>query len=150
MFYVRMEAGRAVEVATDYPTTGETRGEYKLPVYDDRFENRNDWKSFERVTEIAAQLTEATGVTYLPTDSGPNVSPRYDVIAAPVVGAEVSKAFNGDYYPEGVIVSISKTFKRVETSTGAVFFRRKNSGAWIENGTWCMVEGHVSRMNPSF
>lgn len=143
MLYVRMEAGRAVEVSTDYPQTTEKR-------YDDRFENRNDWKSFERVTEIAAQLTETTGVTYLPVDSGPNVSPRYDVITAPVVGMKVTKAFNGDYYPEGVIVSISKTFKRVETSTGVVFFRRKNSGSWIENGTWSMVEGHESRLNPSF
>ena len=143
MFYVLMEAGRAISAQTEFPRTADD-------CFDARFENRNDWKTFERATEVAAQLTEATGVLYIPTDSDPNVSPRYDVLAAPVLGAKVSKYFNGDAYPEGDIVKISATLKRVETSTGAVFFRRKNSGLWIEGGTWAMISGHESMRNPSF
>lgn len=139
MFYVKMVNGRAVEAVPSvegYDHTG--------------FETRNDWKTLERAKEVAAQLTEASGRLFIGTDAGPNVSPRYDVIDAPVLGAPVSKAFNGDYYPEGEITKISKSLKRVETSTGAVFFRRRESGAWIEGGTWSMVPGHVSRRNPSF
>lgn len=142
MFYVLIENARAVSVTTEYPKAGDS--------YDSRYQSRNDWKSFERVVEIAAQLTETTGVLYIGTDAGSHVSPRYDVIAAPVLGAKVTGAFNGDYYPEGEIVKISASLKRVETSTGAVFFRRKNSGAWIKNGTWSMVEGHISRLSPEF
>lgn len=142
MFYVLIEAKRAVSVTTEYPKVGDR--------YDARYQNRNDWKSFERAVEVAAQLTETTGILYIGTDAGPNVSPRYDVIAAPVLGAKVTGAFNGDYYPEGEIVKISATLKRVETSTGAVFFRRRNSGAWVKDGTWSMVEGHISRLSPEF
>lgn len=144
MFYVLIENDRAVSVTTEYPRV-EGSGRY-----DDRYQNRNDWKTMARAEEVAAQLTESTDKLYIAIDSGPNVSPRFDVIDAPVIGMKVSKAFNGDYYPEGEITKISKSLKRVETSTGAVFYRRRQSGAWIEGGTWGMVEGHVSRLNPSF
>lgn len=136
MLYVKMNDGRAVGVTTDYQTTGH--------------ENRNDWNTMERVETIARELTEATGVRYIGTDAGPHVSPRYDVIAAPVIGSEVSKEFNGDSYPEGTIVTISPTLKKIVTSTGVTFYRRRLSGQWIADRTWSMTRGHVSKWNPSF
>lgn len=141
MLYVKITNDRAVSAQTEFP--GEERNALT-------FETRNDWKTFERAKEVAAQLTEATGKLYIATDASASTSPRYDVIAAPVLGSPVSKAFNGDYYPEGEITKISPSLKRIETSTGAVFFRRRESGAWIEGGTWSMVSGHVDKRNPSF
>jgi hypothetical protein len=136
MIYAVMNDGIAVGVATAW------RG------YDT--ESRNDWKTFDRVVTIADQLTANTGKLYLPIDHGRNVSPRYDVIAAPISGAPVSRAFNGDYYPAGFIKSISATFKRIETNTGIVFWRRGRSASWIADGTWSMVSGHITQFNPSF
>lgn len=136
MFYVAMAGGRAVGVTLEYQRTGH--------------ETRNDWKSFGRVEQIAAELTEALGERYLATDAGAWTSPRYDVIKAPVLGMLVSKYFNGDAYPEGEIVKISESFRRIETSTGTVFFRRRQSGSWVEGGTWAMVGGHRNDWNPSF
>lgn len=114
------------------------------------YQNRNDWKTLARAEQVAKELTVNTHQTYLATDSGPNVSPRFDVIAAPVLGAEVSRYFNGDGYPAGTIVKISASLKRVETSEGVVFFRRKTSGSWVSDGTWGMVAGHNNDRNPSF
>lgn len=142
MFYVLLDNARAVNVTTEYPELG---GQF-----DARYENRNDWKTLDRAVEIAAQLTQALGRLFIGTDAGPSVSPRYDVIEMPKLGDKVSKAFNGDYYPEGEITKVSKSLTRIETSTGAVFYRRKLSGAWINNGTWSLVPGHVFRTNPCF
>jgi hypothetical protein len=141
MLYVKIQNDRAVGAQTEYP--GEERAALT-------FETRNDWKSFGRAEVVAAQLSLATGTKYIATDAGPHVSPRYDVIACPQVGQEVSKEFNGDSYPEGVIVSISPTLWRIETSTGATFFRRGKSGTWLESGTWSLTRGHVDKRNPSF
>jgi hypothetical protein len=143
MIYVKIEANVAVSASTQYPKEEGGR-------FPQGYENRNDWKTLARAEEIAAQLTASTGTLYIATDSGPNVSPRFDVIEAPVLGAEVSKSFNGDSYPEGVITKISASLKRIETSTGVVFTRRKQSGAWVEGGTWSMIRGHHSERNPSF
>lgn len=145
MFYVMIKNGRAVSTTEKYP---ERNGSY-----DRRFENRNDWKSFERVTEIAEQLNAArevpTAPTYIPVDNGSGVSPRYDVIEAPRLGDVVSRGFNGDYYPEGTIVKISASLRRIETSTGAVFFRKRQSARWSD-GTFSMVAGTIDERNPSF
>lgn len=142
MFYVKIENGRAVEVTTEYPRNTEGN-------WDRSYENRNDWKTMERVEEIAVQLTAKLGRLFIGTDSGPNVSPRYDVIEAPTLGEKVSRKFNGDSYPEGEITKISKSLRRIETSTGVVFFRRRQSGCWSD-GTFSMIPGHVSERNPSF
>ncbi|CAB4161134.1 hypothetical protein UFOVP728_31 [uncultured Caudovirales phage] len=99
---------------------------------------------------IADAATAYTSELYIATDNGEWVSPRYEVIKAPKVGDQVSKAFNGDYYPVGVIASISKSLKVIETSTGLKFYRRKLRGAWINAGTWSLVPGHIQRWNPEF
>lgn len=144
MLYVKIENGRAVSATTEYPERD--RQGRMLAGY----ETRNDWGSLDRASVVAIELSDATGTHYVAIDAGPTVSPRYDVIDMPTVGAKVSSAFNGDYYPEGVIVKISASLRRIVTSTGKVFFRRGQSGAWIEGGTWSMVAGHVDRRNPSF
>lgn len=109
-------------------------------------ESRWDWNSFEAAQEVAAAL----GAGYIATDAGPNVSPRYDVIELPKVGDAVSYGFNGDYYPCGEIVSISKSLKKITTSTGRAFFRRRLTGSWVNAGTWSLVPGHVNKRNPEF
>lgn len=108
-----------------------------------------NWTSKTQVDEIAAKLTKSEGTLFIGIDRGEWVSPRFDVMRAPAVGDAVSKSFNGDTYPVGHVVSISKTMKRITTSTGDVFHRRRESGSWSD-GTFSMVQGHISELNPSF
>jgi hypothetical protein len=83
-------------------------------------------------------------------DDGPRVFPRYCLLPAPKIGDQVSKSFNGDSYPAGEILSISKSLRRIETTTGVVFWRRGQSSAWVAEGVWYMIPGHVYEQNPSF
>lgn len=114
-------------------------------------QSRRDWKTFEEAERIAKLLNETDGSDrYIAVDSGEHVRPRYDVIEVPQIGDPVSRAFNGDYYPAGHIVKISKSLKIITTDTGVRFFRRKQSARWVEGGTWSMVHGHKSELNRSF
>lgn len=114
------------------------------------WQTRHAWESFERVQQIASELTALTGNTYLPVDNGSFTWPRYDVVEAPKVGDKVSYAFNGDYYPDGEIVKITNGW-RITTSTGNKYNRRKNSGNWrMIGGTWSLVQGHINERNPHF
>jgi hypothetical protein len=110
-------------------------------------EDRNDWKTFERVEEVAALLTKSTGKLYIPvTKDG---SPAFDVIAAPCVGDKVSYAFNGDYTPCGEIATISKTMRRITTTEGTQFYRTSpTSACWKAYGHSSMVGGHIDERNP--
>lgn len=115
--------------------------------------NRNDFKSFEVAEEMAAAATKFTGKLHIATDAGKWTSPQFDVIAAPAVGDKVSQSFNGDSYPRGTIVKVSKTLKKITTSDGTAtweFYRCRTTGSWIINGYASMVAGHVSEQNPSF
>lgn len=109
-------------------------------------ETRWDWKTLEAAKEVAAAL----GPKYIATDAGKNVSPRYDVIELPKIGTKVSKTFNGDHYPCGIIVKISKSLKCITTDGGEVFYRVRQTGSWRNEGTWFLEEGHHSELNPSF
>jgi hypothetical protein len=111
----------------------------------------NNWniKSFEHATELAVAETLATGKQHIACDRGECCSPRYYIAPVPVVGEPVSYAFNGDYYPCGVITSISKTLKKITTSEGRTFYRKRNTDVW-KNSIWCMVNGHIERLNPEF
>lgn len=111
---------------------------------------RWDFRSLVDAEVMANRATEFTGKLHIATDAGEYNSPRYDVQAAPVVGAEVSRYFNGDAYPAGKIKSISKTMFKITTDTGVTFYRVKQSGCWLNEGTWSMVSGHRSEQNPSF
>jgi hypothetical protein len=112
--------------------------------------NRNDILSFARASTLASILSEKLGRLYLPADAGPRTSPRYDVIEAPQVSDEVSRGFNGDYYPCGTITKITPTYQ-ITTSTGAKFRRVKESSRWQETGGgFSMVHGVRDERNPSF
>lgn len=46
---------------------------------------------------------------------------------------------------------MSKSYNgaRIQTSTGDVFFRRKDTASWImKGGTWSLVAGHIDERNP--
>lgn len=134
--------------------------------FGDGFETRTDWQTFEQADKIARELSEATGRVFLAVDSGPNVSPRYDVIEAPKIGDSVSRGFNGDYYPCGTVTHIGKDYRTITTSdlkrtydsednevlTPRKFWRKKLTGAWMEEGggPFCLVSGHRDERNPSF
>ena len=106
-------------------------------------------KSFEHATELAAAETKATGKLHIACDRGEYCAPRYYVAPVPVVGEEVSYAINGDYYPCGVVTSVSKTLKKITTSEGKSFYRSKLSGVW-KSGYVSLVSGHINRLNPEF
>ena len=68
------------------------------------------------------------------------------------VGDKVSKGFNGDCYPEGVIVKITPS-GIIATDTGEIFRPYKHNGAmmgWKSQRTWWLVSGHHHKQNPSF
>jgi hypothetical protein len=132
-----------------------TENEKRALVHADVIENRNYWKTMGAAEEVARVLNESAGEQRcIATDAGPLVSPRYDVIELPRVGDKVSYAFNGDYYPCGEITKISKTLKQItaEDKEGKVwkFYRVRQTGCWRMDGTWSLVPGHISRLNPEF
>lgn len=112
--------------------------------------SRNDFDSFMLAQAIADSATRLSGTKYIATDSGPHCSPRFDVVAIPSVGDDCSYSFNGDSYPCGKVASISKTFKKITTTEGECFYRRKLTGSWLRNGTWSLVKGHIYEQNPHF
>lgn len=120
--------------------------EYRDPAWQSRW----DWKDFATVETLARYITAMTGKVHLPIDSGPAVSPRYDVIEAPCVGDEVSYGFNGDYYPDGTITKITKGWT-ITTSGGHTYRRKGNTSRWSQpGGTWGLVSGHIYEQNPHF
>lgn len=121
--------------------------------------NRNDISEypgapFLYAQQIAESASKLVGRPFLAVDDGECVSPRYDVIEAPQVGDDVSKAFNGDYYPVGKIVAIQKNYRRIVVDGSArgrlIFARRKESGSWLNKGMWSLVSGVINKWNPEF
>lgn len=146
MIQVVFQGGNVAHVGSDYR---EARA--KAEEIGGTIEDRNDWKSFEQATIAAVLVSKFSGESYMPCDNGEWVYPRYDIVAAPKVGSLVSYGFNGDYYPCGEIVKVGKNSKIVTTSTGKVFYRRKQTATWkMKGGTWSMVGGHINERNPSF
>jgi hypothetical protein len=142
MIFVQMKDGLPVKVATEL-----TEADYGARGL---WESRWDWKDFETVQKIASYLTAMTGNVYLPVDATAAVFPRFDIIEAPKVGDEVSYGFNGDFYPDGTIVKITKTFQ-ITTSTDTTYRRRGNRACWMKpGGTWGLVAGHIYEQNPHF
>jgi hypothetical protein len=138
MFYFVMSDKGLAAITTESPKDGAV------------YFTRHDFKSFEVAEEMATAATKFSGELYIATDAGKYSWPQFDVIKAPKVGDKVSQSFNGDSYPRGEIVKVSKSLKLVTTSTGHKFYRHKRSGAWMVNGYASMIPGHVSEMNPSF
>lgn len=142
MFYFQTNAaGKLSAIATEVP-----HGEHG------KWETRHNIVTLSHAERIAAEATELTGDLYVGIDNGPSVWPRYDLIKAPKVGDKVSYAFNGDYYPDGEIVSVTPgSLRQVKTSTGHTYYRRKQTGNWKQTGgTWSLVPGHINERNPEF
>lgn len=115
----------------------------------DKVVSRHDFNSLQDAQDVVIAF-EGTGVVLMATDAGEWCSPRFDIIEAPKVGDAISYAYNGDYYPCGHIATISKTMKRIVSTEGHIFTRRRLTGAWLRDGMWTMVSGHVNKWNPEF
>jgi len=123
-----------------------------------RLVNRSHFQTLDEAQRVAAAasrlgaLGHERGVidVYLAIDEGPSHSPRYDVVRAPRVGDPVSMRFNGDTYPDGTIVRVSASYRRI-TTQNTVYARVGQSGSWVHRGKlyvgqeapWFLVEGHV-------
>lgn len=139
--FVKVVNGRVTEVK-------ETLFDTELT--DKSWKGRWDFTSLEQVKGYALYVTAITGQTHVGVDRGPNVAPQFDVCRIPHLGDKVSKGFNGDYYPEGEVVKVTKNLT-VTTSTGARFRRVKETSGWRkEGGTWWLVNGHHDERNPHF
>ena len=150
MSYILLNKGQVVGITNETPFTGTPKlKEFPGITYDAVKNARgSDMKSFEEAEQIAAALITLTGETYLAFDNGTGTSHRYGVTVPPKVGDDVSYGFNGDYYPCGKVVRITKGW-RVYTDSGKTFNRRKNSSGWMmAGGTWGLVSGHISEQNP--
>jgi hypothetical protein len=157
---------RAIPGATEGDSTIWARqpvGEYREGcdwTYGPGWLNRNDISAHPApllfAQQIAASVSKFTGAEWLPVDQGPEVSPRYDVMACPKVGDEASRGFNGDYYPVGKIVAISPApLRKVITVDGPRgkmrFYRRGQSAGWVQaGGTWGLVAGVRNDWNREF
>lgn len=148
---------KLIHVAHDHLTIGDRR--YFTEQRGCRIENRHDWKTLEQARKAARDTTACMYVVYLVGDRGAQCHPRYDIMRAPQVGDNVSEAFNGDSYPTGVIVEISKNYHKITTSDGSIFTRRKgaansilDSARWCKQGgsTFTLRQGHTHKQNPEF
>ena len=123
-----------------------------------RIETRNDWPTLEHARRAAEVAMHATGEEFFAVDNGPHMSPRFDIARMPQIGDEVSRGFNGDYYPEGKITHNSPSRAVIKTSTSEKFTRRKrgaksvkNSAVWRDRGgTFTLIRGHHDKRNPHF
>lgn len=139
MIHLKLEQDKVVGIRTSWDSSMNPK----------EWVSRWDWNSYEEVENIAKLASEFSGQKYLPVDCGEHVSPRFDIVKAPVIGEEVSQYFNGDSYPEGVVVKISESYKMITTSTGKKFYRYKQSGSWRRNG-FSLISGHHTERNPHF
>lgn len=136
MLRFKMQDGKVVEVAETHQA-----GEGWI--------DRHSFTSLEFAADIALQVSALKGKTFIATNN-PHCRPQFDIVELPSIGDNVSGYFNGDSYPEGEVTSISKSYKVIETSTGKRFYRKRQTGSWISNGTWSLIGGHHNTRNPSF
>ena len=64
------------------------------------------------------------------------------------VGDEISMGFNGDWYPLGKVVSVSKSGRFV--NTGNRKFVRQSTGFYKFAQTFTLVHGFYQEQNPHF
>jgi hypothetical protein len=98
-------------------------------------------------TELLDFVNKDDGMTVVYSEK----KPTFTVFKMPEVGDKVSFGFNGDWYACGEIAKISKTFKKIATNTGEIFWRNGKGKSWMrEGGTWSMTKGHYNERNPHF
>lgn len=138
MLHFRLEQDRVVEISSNH-------SDCSSPSWVDR----HDFHTFDDAWKIAEQASDLTGDLYIATNR-PNSRPQFDVVKAPKIGDDVSYSYNGDTMPCGTITKVSKTLKKVTTSSGRTFIRVKDTGTWLSDRMWSMVGGHINTRNPHF
>ncbi len=154
MLYIKLENGHPVEAKSraeiDFKNDKMAYDHDAKQVGLNGWISRHDIGTLQIANVIATALTEKLGKTFLGIDQGQGHYPRFDVIEAPVIGDAVSRAFNGDYYPAGIITKITPTWQ-ITTSTGVKFRRKRETDSWKQvGGSFSMVSGHIDERNPSF
>lgn len=159
MLYLKVDANQNVIAANNqFPEECNQPGAWARDIYGNLghgWLNRTDITSLEQAQALADSASGTIGYPFLAVDRGTHVSPRYDVIEAPMVGDEVSMAFNGDYYPVGKITRIGAGYKQIKVvgPDGDKVFRRRggeNGPGWLYQRTWRLVDGKHSRLNQEF
>ena len=157
MHYILFKNSEPMFITTETPWTGtpvmkEIFDEAGNKVDYDSVLDHHDFTSFEQVESILKIINEKFGTDYIATDAGEHCSPRFGIAELPKVGDDVSYGFNGDYYPCGKIVRVTPSLTVIaeDTEGHQTRFRRvKKTGGWKrEGGTWWMVQGVVSKLNP--
>lgn len=111
----------------------------------------NRFKTLSEAEERAKELTEETGEQHIAYKTNYVINP-FAAERLPQIGDKVSKSFNGDSYPVGVIARISKTYNRITTDTG-LKFTRVGPNSWKQGGqkgAFSLIQGHHSERNPHF
>jgi hypothetical protein len=161
MMYILFLKGQPVHVTYESPFTGTPALKPFIGIEYDQVKDHRDFKSLEEVQALADHFNEVgvlgrgidvTGEKpfFLAHDNGDWTSHRFGIFEPPKLGDKVSYGFNGDFYPCGEIVRITPGWKII-TSSGKAFNRRKASSTWLMvGGTWSLVQGVHSRLNPEF
>ena len=160
MLYIKVNAALEVcGISNEYPENAKP-GDWHRKADGTRgfgWMNRNDIDNMKTAITVARNCTawaaSSTKIVYMADDRGPSVSPRFDVVRAPAVGDDVSKGFNGDYYPVGKIVRMTPISMRVITVDGPrgklKFWRNGARASWtLSGGTWGLAMGIHNDQNP--
>lgn len=107
----------------------------------------HDFDNLEIVEKVAESATKLTGELYIPINNGIYTSKTFDVIKAPYIGEPVSKEINGDLRPCGYIKTISKSLKKITTTEGYTFYRKKQTGQWLYAKYFSLISGHITEFN---
>lgn len=109
-----------------------------------------DYNSFADAAYFARLITELTNKTYIAVDNGEYRFNRYEIIRMYQVGEEVSYTFNGDTYPDDIILEISKDLSTIKTANN-VYKRVKETRGWKQKKSpFWLFSGHLFEQNPSF
>ena len=159
MLYLKVDATQnVIATSNEFPEECNRPGAWARDIYGNLghgWLNRTDITSLEQAQALADSASGTLGIPHLAVDRGLGVSARYVVIEAPMVGDEVSMAFNGDYYPVGKITRIGVGYKQIKVvgPDGDKVFRRQggeNGSGWLYQRMWRLVDGKQSRLNPEF
>lgn len=141
MYQYNKQTGQILNIHTVMDALFKYEDEGDTKWYDSRRDF--DYMSEEDRMQFGKALDAYTGKRHFVTTSrGP--------IEIPSIGDRISKGFNGDYYPDGVIASITPSGKTIVSSEGTTYNWSRKRGNWYSHRTFGLVMGHVSRWNPEF
>lgn len=159
MLYMKVDTNQnVIATSAQFPEECNQPGSWARDIYGNLghgWLNRTDITSLEQAQALAESASGTLGIPHLAVDRGVGVSPRYDVIEAPMVGDEVSMAFNGDYYFIGKITRIGAGYKQIKVvgPDGDKVFHRQGNGngpGWLYQRMWRLVAGKHSSLNQEF